>query len=251
MTLSAEAAEFAGVTQPIKDATLSASVAGQVKTIHVEEGDRVEANGVLIELDKEMEKLEAVRRKLVMDSKTELEAAGQRLNMVKKDLSSTRRLFEGTKSVSEEEMMQKELEHKLAEAEFAQLQQAEKREKIEYMMAMEQLKRREIRAPMAGTVTEIFLEEGENCEKNQPLVRVVDTASLRFVTNVPSERSQDLRVGLPARLQVGEASLEGKLSFVSPVIDPASGLREVKAEFENAGGRVAPGVTATLVVEEE
>jgi multidrug efflux pump subunit AcrA (membrane-fusion protein) len=36
--------------------------------------------------------------------------------------------------------------------------------------------------------------------------------------------------------------------YVSPVVDAASGLQEVKALFENAGGVIRPGVAGVLMV---
>jgi len=38
----------------------------------------------------------------------------------------------------------------------------------------------------------------------------------------------------------------GRLTFVSPVVDPASGLREIKIELINPVTQVRPGVPASL-----
>ena len=48
----------------------------------------------------------------------------------------------------------------------------------------------------------------------------------------------------------GPMSVEGKLVFLSPVVDPASGLQKVKVLFDNAGGKVAPGVAGKMLLEE-
>ena len=61
-----------------------------------------------------------------------------------------------------------------------------------------------------------------------------------------------LQTGQDAVFEVREGAeatrLRGVISFVSPVVDPASGLQVVKAEFDNAEGRVRPGVAGTLYV---
>ena len=51
-------------------------------------------------------------------------------------------------------------------------------------------------------------------------------------------------------IPVGSESLpkKGEIIFVSPVVDPASGLLTVKAEFENADGSVRPGVAGSMVI---
>lgn len=50
------------------------------------------------------------------------------------------------------------------------------------------------------------------------------------------------------QLQAGDdpVSLQGKIVFISPVVDPASGLRKVKALFDNKDGKVVPGVTGVM-----
>jgi multidrug efflux pump subunit AcrA (membrane-fusion protein) len=40
----------------------------------------------------------------------------------------------------------------------------------------------------------------------------------------------------------------GRVAFVSPVVEPASGLMMVKVEFPNADGQVRPGVPAAMVI---
>ena len=41
---------------------------------------------------------------------------------------------------------------------------------------------------------------------------------------------------------------KGRIIFVSPVVDPASGLLTVKAEFENPDGAVRPGVAGSMII---
>ncbi len=242
-----------GITEPIWDATLSASVAGRVAEIPVEEGDKVQAGETLIRLDDELEKLEVERRRLIWESKVEVESAKARAETLKLDLEGTRRLYETTRSVSQDELKKKELEHLLAVAEHEKSLMDEKREEIEYKMALEQLRRREIVAPRAGQVAEILIEEGESCESREPLIRVVDTTRCYLVTNLDAADARSLRVGQPVKLRIeaGERPVvrDGTISFISPVVDPASGLQEVKAVFDNADGEVRPGVAGSMYVD--
>ena len=55
-------------------------------------------------------------------------------------------------------------------------------------------------------------------------------------------------VGDPALL-TGTAALTGKVVFLSPVVDPASGLQKVKLLFDNADGKVRPGLAGKLFIE--
>ncbi len=47
----------------------------------------------------------------------------------------------------------------------------------------------------------------------------------------------------------GGVIVTGKISFISPVVDPASGLAKIKALFENADGKIRPGLAAKLSAE--
>src|SRR4030042_4509478 len=67
-----------GVTQPCRDATLSATVAGTLAGIHKKEGEPVRAGEVILELERDLESIEVERRLLIAESKVELEAARRR-----------------------------------------------------------------------------------------------------------------------------------------------------------------------------
>jgi multidrug efflux pump subunit AcrA (membrane-fusion protein) len=45
------------------------------------------------------------------------------------------------------------------------------------------------------------------------------------------------------------AAVSGRVTFVSPVVDAASSLVEVRVQFSNADRRIRPGVKARLRVE--
>lgn len=239
-----------GITEPFKDATISATVPGQIHAIRRQEGDRVSEGDVLVELDDTLESLEAARRKLVWESKVEVESAGERAATVKMDLDGTLQLFQSTRSVSKDELAKKELEHKLAVADHETLRLAERREELEYQIAMEQLERRRIKTPMDGVVVKTYLEEGEYSEPRLPLVRVVDISRCYFVCNVDAPAARLLDVGKQVTLTLdgddGPVRIDGEVSFRSPVVDPASGLQEVKVLFDNAGGEISPGVTGEV-----
>jgi multidrug resistance efflux pump len=80
-------------------------------------------------------------------------------------------------------------------AEKERLESAEERERIEYEMARESLRKRSLTSPIQGTVIKLFLDEGEGCQENQPLVRVVDASRGIFITNVEEWIGRTLRMG--------------------------------------------------------
>src|SRR6187455_2698629 len=65
----AEMLESAGITEPICDVVLSASVPGIVSAWRFKEGDFVKEGEAIVDLDKRLEELEVERRKLAMDNR--------------------------------------------------------------------------------------------------------------------------------------------------------------------------------------
>jgi RND family efflux transporter MFP subunit len=213
-----------GITEPFRDVTVGASVAGIIHAEFFKEGDWVKKGDVILELDKRLEELEVQRRRAVMDQN-------------KMELDSTRTLVETTKSVSKEELAKKEADYNVAAA--------------EYGIAVEQLAHRQVVAPFAGVVTEIQLHAGAACAPYQPLVRLVDTTRCYFTGQLDGKLASNLRLEQVVRIDMDEpaAPVRGKICFISPVADPASGLTKVRAVFENADGRVRPGLAARMTPE--
>lgn len=250
MTLPTRAATVEGVTEPLHDLIISASVPGTIAKVLVREGDFLEAGAALMELEKRQEELEVERRRILSESKAELNAAAAQMEMLKIDLEATRKLFEVSKSVSREQLLKKELEYKQAVAEHDKLQLAEAREKIEYDMALEQLRKRVITAPQSGYVVELMRKAGEDCKAQEPLVRLVDTRQCYFVVNIEARTGATLQTGQKIRLDLPSGrqmlTVTGEVSFVSPVVDPASGLLKIKILFENPQGKIRPGVAGLM-----
>ena len=247
-----EPLDLAGVTEPIHDVTLSSTVVGTLSAIFVKEGMPVKAGTAILELDRRLEAYEVQRRKLIWEGKAELEAASVRVATLRKLLAATRGLFESTGSVSKEELEKLELEYNLALSEQKRLESAEEREGIEFEMAKETWRKRSLISPVSGTVVKLFLDEGETCQERQPLAQVVDTSRGILVSNVEEAIGRTLRKGQTVDLKIkagnGSVARKGLIVFVSPVVDQASGLLEVKAEFDNQDGMVRPGVAGSLLL---
>ena len=231
--LSASAADTtactAGITEPFLDTKLGAPSDGIISARRVKEGDAVKAGDVILELDKRLEDLEIERRRLVMEQK-------------KFEWESTVKLFSNSKSISKEELDKKETDYKVAAR--------------EYEIAQEQMHRRLVIAPFDGVITDIYHQLGEACEARQtqdPLARLVDTKRCLFVSNMEAKAAAGLKLDQPTKLEIetGNAvmAVTGKVSFISPVVDPASGLVKVKVLFENPDGKIRPGLAGKMLLE--
>lgn len=216
-----------GITEPIHDITMSCPVIGIVAARLVEEGDSVKKGQVLIELDKHLEELQVDRTTLTK------EMAQIELNRIK-TLSERNAI-----SVSQEALDKERMEFNIAS--------------VELELAKEHLRRRLLMAPIDGTITEMFRDVGEGCELRQPIARLVDRGRCYFVTNIPAELGHSLEIDQQMKLQieVGEApfEVEGHVIFISPVVDPGSGLLRIKLLFDNSEHEIRPGAAGRLLIQ--
>ncbi len=223
-----QARMLTGITEPILDAVLAFPVTGVVSARAIEEGAAVRKGQVIVELDKQLEELEVERRRLAMRL---AEAELERLRA----LASKNAI-----SVSREETDKKEAEFGIA--------------KVEHELAREMLRRRQLTSPTDGVVAQYFKQVGEACDQERTaVVRVVDTARCLFVLDCEPALAPRFVLGQAAKLQfdgaAGAFELEGKVHFVAPVVDAASGLLRVKILFNNPALRVRPGITGRLVLD--
>jgi RND family efflux transporter MFP subunit len=225
---AAETITTLGISEPILDSTLGTQVAGIIANRKFKEGDFVKKGDVLIELEKGLEELEVARREVVLEP-------------LKADYEAAKYLFEQPKSsMSKEAMDKKRADYRVALA--------------EYELAKETVRRRTILAPFDGFITQILLQVGEACQLEQPILRLVDTRRCYLVCNVDAKAGHGLRPGQKVDLEIESGAapvlLPGIISFVSPVVDAASGLLKVKAIFENPDAKIRPGVAGKMSFED-
>ena len=220
---AAEPVEISGITEPFLDVTLGLADAGIIHTQLFKEGDSVKKGDVILELDKNLETLEVARRKAVMDQN-------------KMVFDSTRQLAETTKSVSKEDLAKAQAEYDVSAAEHG--------------IAVQQLANRQLVAPFSGTITEVLLKPGAAVAPYQPVVRLVDTSRCFFTGHIDGKAAGNLQLDEPVKIELdGGQAVSGKICFISPVVDAASGLARIKAVFENADGKIRPGLAAKMVAE--
>jgi HlyD family secretion protein len=117
-----------------------------------------------------------------------------------------------------------------------------------YLGASAQLSYSEIRSPIDGVVTDRPQYEGELATANQPLLTVMDISKLIAKAHIAQSEAASLKVGNPAQLQVTGLSepIEGRVSLVSPALDPGSTTIEVWVESKKLNEALKPGMTVQI-----
>jgi len=249
------AAEFTGLIVPRHDILVSAPVPAAVIQVQVEVGRRVKEGQLLIQLDDRLQSLEAQRRRYIFEDDSEVRAARDRVRILKPLADDSRRAFESGGSVSREELSRLELDLSAALARVDQLVSLKLREKSELDIAEQERLLRRVVAPVGGVVTRVDLEIGEWAKLGEPVLQIVDADVCYLRVNVTPmalrrpKLEQPLSVQFEPALKI--APVRGRLSYVSPAIDPASGLVEIRVTFQNPGWRVPPGVKGQITLDED
>ena len=120
--------------------------------------------------------------------------------------------------------------------------------KGKYLGAQAQLSYSEIRSPINGVVTDRPLYPGEMAAAGTALVTVMDTSSVVARAHIPQEQAALLNVGDKASITVPgeEEPIEGKVTVVSPALDPNSTTVEVWVQARNPKGRLRPGTSVQI-----
>ncbi len=116
-----------------------------------------------------------------------------------------------------------------------------------YEGAAAQLAYSEIRSPINGVVTDRPYYAGETPASGVPLLTVMDTSSVIARAHIPQSDAAALKPGDAATITTAEKiQVPGKVTLVSPALDPNSTTVEVWIEAANPEGRLRPGATVRV-----
>lgn len=120
--------------------------------------------------------------------------------------------------------------------------------KGQYEAALANLQYSEIRSPIDGVVTDRPLYEGQMAAAGQPLFTIMDLSSIVARAYIPPQQAAMLKVGDSASILPGNGAepIPGKVSVVSPALDPNSTTVQVWVEAPNPGERIKPGLTVQV-----
>lgn len=278
--ISAEAVLF-----PLHQASITPKIAAPVKRFYVNRGSRVKAGELLAVLENgdlkaatmdnrgALEQAQAEYQTTTAASLPEetkkaqldLEAAKEELDAAQQMYDSRQKLFkEGAlprkdldtatvafvQARNQYNLAQQHLEafnsvsHEEAlKAASGQLASA----KGKYLGARAQLGYTEIRSPINGVVTDRPNYQGETPPAGTPLLTIMDTSQIIAKAHIAQEQAALLKVGDAATLNSPEAGVvKGKVTVVSPALDPNSTTVEIWVQAPNPDGKLRPGSTATV-----
>ena len=119
-----------------------------------------------------------------------------------------------------------------------------------YNSAAAQLGYSEIRSPIDGVVTDGPWYPGMMPQAGSPLVTVMDLSQMVAKAHIPQNQAALLKKGDTATLTAAGADepIKGKVTLVSPALDPGSTTVEVWVQAPNPKGVLKAGASTTLTM---
>jgi RND family efflux transporter MFP subunit len=258
---------IAGEFKPFQDVDVHAKVAGYIRQIYVDVGDRVKEGQTLAVL--EVPELAAQ----LTGAEAAVRAAQEQIRRAQGDLqraqsshsaahSAYARLKQAADSrvglVAQQEVddsqakdLETEAQVASAEAELAaakqQLEIAEANQRQHAAMAGYT----RIVAPFAGVITNRYADTGalvaagtSSSTQAIPVVRLAQTSKLRLVLPIPESVAAQIHLGDPVKVQVQALNqeIEGRVSRFADSLDRQTRTMETEIDFDNREGHLIPGM---------
>jgi membrane fusion protein, multidrug efflux system len=204
-----------------REASVVAKVAGEVRSLLIEEGQMVRAGQVLARLDGDQLRLEAEKAKA--------------------SLAKLEHDYRRNVELHEKGM--------LAPGAFENLKYEVDAQQAAYDLARLQLSYTEIRAPIDGVLSQRMIKVGNTIKPNDVLFRVTDLEPLLAYVHVPERELGRLKVGQPARVQVDAVPAQafiGSIARISPTVDPQTATFKATIEVADPSARLKPGMFARI-----
>lgn len=215
--------EAVGSLRAVRGVDVPAEVAGVVETINFRSGDDVEAGDLLVQLDDSAEQ-------------AELPGLRARLQLAEQSLARAKNVV-GQGLAAQESL-------DAAQSEFEQARSAvEARETT--------IAKKAVRAPFAGRLGIRQVDIGEYVQPGDPIVtlQALDTLLIDFM--LPQRHLGNLEVGQPLVIHTDawpDTPFEGRITAISPKVDPATRNFAIQGLIENPDGLLRPGMFAEIAV---
>lgn len=204
-----------GTATAARGVDLATEAAGIVREIHFDANDRIEQGQLLVQIDDRTER-------------ADLAAAEAALALAETSLTRARELRDRGVSASTT----------LDQAEATAVEARSTVAKLEAVLETKQLT-----APFAGTIGIPRIEVGQYVTAGTTYATLQDRDNMRVDFTLSEQDAGLVSAGQPITVtsEVGDLSLSGAVTGIEPKIDPNSRLVTLRAEVENAEGKLTPG----------
>ena len=258
------------VLYPRDQAAIIPKVVSSVKKWYVDRGSHVKAGQLLGELENQdltgaAMKSQGGYTQAEVTYQMTVQKSAQDLKFAKQSLDSAQKFYDGRAALYKEgavsakdlddasvalaqarntyDLAQKQYDLKVAEG-------ARDAAKGDTENANAQLSYTKITSPIDGVITDRPFYPGETPTTGTPVVTVMDLSQIIARAHVAQLEAASLKVGNPATITIPGpgTQVKGKVTLVSPAVDPNSTTVEVWVEAPNPKGSLRPGTSVRVAM---
>ena len=209
-----------GTLLPNEEVELISEAAGKVVGIYFDEGKTVSAGQLLLKVDD-------------AELQAQLRRAEYQLNLTEERLNRQRILLEKD-AVSREEFDQVQTDYNILHTDIDLLKT--------------KISKTEIRAPFAGTIGFRGVSLGSYLQLNTIIARLIDQSKLKLEFAIPEKYGSMFlsEKKIKFRTEVSADEFEAIVYAVDPKVDIATRTITVRGLYQNAGGKLLPGMFARI-----
>jgi HlyD family secretion protein len=238
--------EAAGVIEPETTVDVKSKASGEILAVHAETGDFVQANSLLVEIDKR------IPRNRLSEAEASLTAAQARRQIAETQMKRAETLFKSG-TLTQVDYEQSQLEFANAKAQVVSSQVALENARI----SMDDT---DVRAPIAGTIIQKYVEPGtvissptQDVGGGTILLKMADLSSVLVRTLVDETDIGKIQPDMDARVTVAaypNQPFEGQVLKIEPqaIVEQNVTMFAVLIRLQNKGGLLKPGMNADVAV---
>ncbi len=227
-------ADFDGVLQPVRQATLNAQVGGNVLALRVKAGDRVRRGQPLVRIDDRDSRAGVARTDAaIIQAEAEARNAETALNRTR-DLKKSG-------FVSQAAVDNAETQHQAARAALDQARAAKAQASVAQGNA-------EVVAPYDAIVIATHVEAGDLALPGRALVTLYEPGRMRAVVQVPASRAAEVAAAKDITVQLPDGrTLRPVSRELLPAADPVSQTVEWRLDLPAEANSARPGQTLRVL----
>ncbi len=202
--------------------TLSSPMAGRIRDLSIEDGDRFKQGEVLVRFDCALQEGQLARAVAVLEKNRQIQEVNERLRKLG--------------SVSVKEMNVSHADVATAAAEVA--------------MAKAMVERCTVAAPFPGRVASVSVKRYQFIGEGQPMLDILDDRQLELEAIIPSRWLTWLGVGTGFQIAVDETgrTYPAKVSRMSGRVDPVSQSVKIYAAIGGPAPDLMPGMSGRALI---
>lgn len=275
------------VLYPVRQATIVPKISAPVQRFLVQRGDHVRQGQLVAVLeDRDLAAAAQESNELYQQAQAAYQTTAhatmpEDLTKAQTDVESARQAFEAATKVYESRqqllregalaqklvddakvaMVQAQSQFETAQQHLKSLQTVGRTEQLKsaqaqmdaakahYQSAEAQVSYAEVRSPISGVVSDRPINIGDLASSGSALLSVVDISQVVARASIPEQQAAQIAVGMPATISGPGGELTGKVTVLSPAVDPNTTTLQIWIEAPNPGEHLKPGSTVQVSID--